>query len=308
VLAAVVVTSLALDLLEHRDGKPPSRKRAAIWSVVWIALSLAFAGWVSLQFGSDHGTDFITAWLLEKSLSIDNLFVFLLVFSQLKISEADQHRVLFWGIFGAIVTRGVFIALGSALLAKWHAVVYPMGAFLLYTAFRVAREHPSSPSQSGGGESTVMRLVKKYLPFTSNFDGHKFFTIENGKRLATPLLFALVVIETTDIVFAIDSIPAVFAVTGEPFIVYSSNIFAVLGLRALYLVLAGALGELKYLHFGLAGILAFAGIKMLGHHVVDIPHWVSLGVIATILTASIVPSVIERRRRHRRATHVPNPA
>jgi tellurite resistance protein TerC len=298
VLAVVVVASLAIDLIDHRGDHAASRKRAAIWSVVWITLALAFAGWVSLQFGSGHGTDFVTAWLLEKSLSVDNLFVFLVVFTQLKIPEADQHRVLFWGIVGAVVTRGIFIAGGSALLSMWHTIVYPLGAFLVYTAVKVAREHPTSPSKEG--ESTIMRLARKHVSYTPRFDEHRFFTLENGKRVATPLALALFVIEMTDVVFAVDSIPAVFAVTNEPFIVYSSNIFAILGLRALYLLLAGALAGLKYLHFGLAGILAFAGVKMLTSGITEMPHWLSLLVIGTVLTASIVPSVVVRRRQRAR--------
>ncbi|HEX7663424.1 MAG TPA: TerC/Alx family metal homeostasis membrane protein, partial [Polyangiaceae bacterium] len=230
---------------------------------------------------------------VEKSLSVDNLFVFLVIFKSLKIPNEEQHRVLQWGIFGAFVTRGVFIFLGGEILRAWHPVVYVLGAFLIYTGIQTLRSH--GQEEEDEGESRTMAFVRRFLPVSKTLHGHHFVTKENGRTLATPLLFALVVIELSDVLFAVDSIPAVFAITLDPFIVYASNIFAVLGLRALYLVLADVLGDLKYLHYGLAGILSFTGAKMLISGFFHIPNAASLIVIAVLLVASIVPSVFARK-------------
>jgi tellurite resistance protein TerC len=295
IFAGVVAASLAADLFGHRGGRSLSRRAAIVWSLVWITVALLFGGWVAISLGRDSAEDFLTAWLIEKSLSIDNLFVFLIIFDRLRIPSSDQHRVLFWGIIGAFVTRAVFIASGSALLSAWHEAVYVLGAFLVYTGVKTAREHAD-----GEGDGKVLAFVRRHFRFTSRTEGHRFFIVENGRRVATPLLAALVVIEITDILFAIDSIPAVFSVTSEPFIVYSSNVFAILGMRALYLVLADLLSDLKYLRYGLSGILVMAGGKLLVSGYVHIPHVWSLLAIVLVLTASIVPSVVERRRRNRR--------
>jgi tellurite resistance protein TerC len=297
VLAAVVVLSLAIDLVAHRGSKGQGRAAAVAWSVVWIALALAFGGWIAVAFGASTAQDYFTAYLVEKTLSIDNLFVFLVVFSRLKIPEAEQHRVLQWGIIGAFVTRGAFIAAGAAILSAWHGVVYFLGAFLVYTGIKTAREQAAGKEETGEGK--VFAFARRRLRFTPRLDGHRFLTIENGRRVATPLLLALVVIEVTDVLFAVDSIPAVFAITREPFIVYSSNVFAILGLRALYLVLADLLSDLKYLRYGLAAILVFTGVKMLASNVVHVPPLVSLLVIVAILVAVIVPSLIARGQRSR---------
>jgi tellurite resistance protein TerC len=297
VLIAIVLSSLTIDLLVHRGNKGQGRRVAVLWSVAWIALALAFGGWIALQFGREPAQDYLTAYLVEKSLSIDNLFVFLLVFSRLKIPEAEQHRVLSWGIIGAFVTRGAFIAAGSAILTAWHGIVYVLGAFLVYTGIKTALEHQKRNEEREEGK--VLAFVRAHLPFTSRLHAHHFIAVEDGRRLGTPLLLALIVIELTDIVFAVDSIPAVFAITEEPFIVYSSNVFAVLGLRALYLVLADVLNELKYLHYGLAAILVFAGLKMLTSGMFHIPHVVSLVVVVLILVAVTVPSVLARRHAGR---------
>jgi tellurite resistance protein TerC len=298
ILAAVVVASLAIDLVAHRGSKGQGRKTAVVWSVVWIALAVAFGGWIAAQFGSSTAQDYFTAYLVEKSLSIDNLFVFLVVFSRLKIPEAEQHRVLSWGILGAFVTRGAFIAAGAAILSAWHGVVYVLGAFLVLTGIKTAREQLAG-EESGGSETKVFAFVRRNLRITPRLHGHHFFTVENGKKLGTPLLMALVVIEVTDVLFAVDSIPAVFAITQEPFIVYSSNVFAILGLRALYLVLADLLNDLKYLRYGLAAILVFAGAKMLSSGILHMPPLVSLLVIVAILVAVIVPSLLAKRHRTR---------
>ena len=297
VLGGVVMASLAADLLGHRGGRSFSRAAAAAWCLVWIAVALLFGGWVAWSLGRDSAEDFFTAWVIEKSLSIDNLFVFLIVFDRLRIPQSEQHRVLFWGILGAFVTRALFIASGSALLTAWHGAVYVLGAFLVYTGIKTIREQGDAE-----GEGKILSFVQRHLRFTSKGDGHRFFVVENGRRAATSLMLALVVIEITDILFAIDSIPAVFSVTSEPFIVYSSNVFAILGMRALYLVLADLLAGLKYLRYGLSAILVLAGAKMLVSPFVHVPHVYSLLAIVAVLTAAIVPSVVARRRDRARAT------
>jgi tellurite resistance protein TerC len=307
VFAGVVAVSLAADLVGHRRGRGLGRRGAIVWSLVWISVSLLFGLWIGITLGRDPAEDFLTAWLIEKSLSVDNLFVFLVIFERLRISQDDQHRVLFWGILGAFVTRAAFIASGAALLGAWHGAVYVLGAFLVYTGIKTLREHADNKEPADGGErgegagagpgeGKILAIVKRFVPFTSRSEGGRFFLVENGRRLATPLLMALLVIETSDIVFAIDSIPAVFSVTSEPFIVYSSNVFAILGMRALYLVLADLLAGLKYLRYALSGILVLAGAKMLLAHFLVVPHAVSLLAIAAMLTGAIVPSVIARRR------------
>jgi tellurite resistance protein TerC len=294
VFGAVVAVSLAADLLGHRGGRSISRRAAIVWTLIWVGVALLFAGWVGVTIGRDSAEDFVTAWLIEKSLSVDNLFVFLVVFGTLKIPQVDQHRVLFWGILGAFVTRAAFIASGSALLAAWHGAVYALGAFLIFTGIKTMRA-------SGGdeGEGKILSFVKRHLRFTPRADTGRFFVVENGRRFATPMMLALVVIEITDVLFAIDSIPAVFSVSSEPFIVYSSNVFAILGMRALYLVLADLLADLKYLRYGLSGILVLAGAKMVLSKYVHVPHAISLLAIVVALTAAIVPSVVDRRRRRR---------
>jgi tellurite resistance protein TerC len=295
VFAGVVAVSLAADLFGHRGGRSLSRRAASVWTVVWVSVALLFGGWVAVALGRDSAEDFVTAWLIEKSLSVDNLFVFLLVFGNLRVPQADQHRVLFWGILGALVTRAAFIASGAALLAAWHGAVYVLGAFLVFSGVKALRA-------SGGesdGEGKVLSFVKRHLRVTSRTDTGRFFVVENGRRVATPLLLALVVIEATDVFFAIDSIPAVFSVSSEPFIVYSSNVFAILGMRALYLVMADLLADLRYLRYGLSAVLVMAGAKMLASPWVHVPHAVSLLAIVVALTAAIVPSLVDRRRRRR---------
>ena len=233
IFGGVVAVSLAADLFGHRGGRSLSRRAAVVWSLVWISVALLFAGWVALSLGRASAEDFLTAWLIEKSLSIDNLFVFIVIFGRLRIAPSDQHRVLFWGIIGAFATRAMFIASGAALLSAWHGAVYVLGAFLIFTGVKAARDHGGDE-----GDGKVLSFVRRHFRFTSRTEGHRFLVVEDGRRVATPLLAALAVIEITDVLFAIDSIPAVFSVTSEPFIVYSSNVFAILGMRALYLVLA----------------------------------------------------------------------
>jgi tellurite resistance protein TerC len=299
VFAVVVVVSLAVDLVVHRNGHGNGRRAAIVWSCVWIGISLLFAGFVGIELGGKVAQEFLTAWLVEKSLSVDNLFVFLVIFGRLKIPRSEQHRVLFWGIVGAFVTRALFIAAGSAVLSRWQLATYVLGAFLVFTGLKTLRSHPGDDSDSK--ESRVITFLQTRLPFTSRVDGGAFTVFENGKRMATPLLLALFAIEVTDIMFAVDSIPAVFAISNEPFIVFSSNVFAILGLRALYLVLADVVADLKYLHYGLGALLVFVGAKMLASQYVHLPHWASLAITVAILAAAIIPSIAARRRKRRSA-------
>ncbi len=289
-LASLVVASIALDLFAHRGDRVDSKRRALVWTGVWVAVSLAFGGWIWARFGAAAGEEFLAAYLLEKSLSVDNLFVFLLVFGALKIPVAEQRRVLTWGIFGAIASRGVLIFVGAAAIQQWHALTYVFGAILMIAAFKLLRA--PDPDQ----ESLVLRWLEKHVRWTRTLHGHKFFTRENGRRVATPLFLALVAIELTDVVFAIDSVPAAFAVSEQPFIIYSSNLFAILGLRALYVVLAGALADLRYLRFGLAAVLAFAGGKLLAAAWVTIAPLTSVGVIAVCIGISVIASIRANRR------------
>ena len=293
ILGGVVVASLVIDLVGHRGSRGLGRRHAFAWSAAWIAVALGFGAWIGVRFGRETAEDFFTAFLVEKSLSIDNLFVFLVIFARLKIPKAEQHRVLQWGIIGAFATRAALIAGGAALLGAWHGVVYVLGAFLVYTGVKTARTHDGDDAES---EGKVLPFLRRHLPYTPRLDGHRFFTVENGRRVITPLLLAVLVIEITDVIFAVDSIPAVFAISTDPFIVYSSNVFAILGLRALYSVLADLLADMKYLRYGLAAILVFAGAKMLTSELFHVPHVVSLLVIVSVLVAAIVPSVMASRR------------
>ncbi len=300
VFAVVVVVSLAIDLAAHRKGHGNGRRAAIVWSCVWVGISLLFAGFVGFELGAKVAGEFLTAWLVEKSLSVDNLFVFLVIFGRLKIPRSQQHGVLFWGIVGAFVTRALFIAAGSAVLSRWQVATYILGGFLVFTGLKTLRSHPDQEDEDGK-ESRIIKFLQTRLPFTGRVDGGAFTLVENGKRVATPLLLALVAIEVTDIMFAVDSIPAVFAISNEPFIVFSSNVFAILGLRALYLVLADIVADLKYLHYGLGALLIFVGAKMLASRYVHLPHWASLAITIAILTAAIVPSIAARRRKRREA-------
>ncbi|MDB4930560.1 MAG: Integral rane protein TerC [Myxococcaceae bacterium] len=295
-LAAVVLGGLAVDLVAHRGDGAQGRRWALVWSGIWIALALAFGAWIAVQFGLPAAEDYLAAYLIEKSLSVDNLFVFLLVFGSLRIPRAEQHRVLQWGIVGAFVTRAACVAGGAALLSAWHGVVYVLGAFLVLTGLKTATDRPDERPEENG----VLRFLRRHLPYTDRLHGHRFVAVEGGRRVATPLLLALLVIEITDVIFAVDSIPAVFSISREPFIVYSSNVFAILGLRALYLVLEDLLNDLKYLRYGLGAILVFAGAKMLLADHLHVPHAVSLLVVALTMAAAVVPSVIARRAERRR--------
>ena len=289
-----VVAMLALDLgVFHRKAHAVSVREAAIWSGVWIALAALFAAGLWHFWGGEQALEFATGYVIEKALSIDNLFVFVAVFSTFAIPAALQHRVLFWGILGALAMRAIFIVAGGALLARFHWVMYLFGAILLFTAAKlfVQREEKPEPEKN-----PVTRLFRRFVPSTDGLRGAKFVVRENGRRLATPLLLVLVLVEVTDLVFAVDSIPAVFAVTRDPFLVFTSNIFAILGLRSLYFLLAGVMDRFHYLKPALALVLAFVGTKMVVVDFFHVPIALSLGVIATLIGGAVVLSFLRPRK------------
>ncbi|MES2525572.1 MAG: TerC family protein [Bdellovibrionota bacterium] len=285
---AGIIVLLIVDLsLFGKSGHKMSRKSALIESGLWMSIALIFNWWFAQSYGKELGMEFLTGYLVEKSLSVDNLFVILLVFSSFKIPAAYQHRILFYGVLGAIVFRAFFILVGAQLLLHFHWILYVFGGFLVFTAIKFLKE---SDEKKDAKENPVTKLVKRILPTTNQFDGEKFFIRENGIRKATPLLLALAVIEVTDVIFAVDSIPAVFAVTQDAFVAFASNILAILGLRALYFVLADSVATLRYLKPGLAAILGFIGVKMLLLEVYKIPSSVSLLVIFSILITAALGS------------------
>jgi tellurite resistance protein TerC len=290
IFGVIVVAMLSLDLgIFHRRAHAVSFKEAAWWSVIWISLALAFNVFVYFRFGGDKAVEFFQAWLIEKALSVDNLFVFLAAFSYFAVPAHLQHRVLFWGILGALVTRGIFIALGAALLATFHWVMYVFGAILIITAIRliVGPEEEIHPERN-----PVIKVFRRFVPVTSEYEGPRFVVRRDGRSFATPLLLVLVVIEASDVVFAVDSIPAVFAVTRDVFIVYTSNIFAIFGLRALTFLVASLVRRLHYLKPGLAAVLAFVGIKMILADRMPISDLISLAVVAGILLLSAIASLL----------------
>ncbi|HEY3228378.1 MAG TPA: TerC family protein [Roseiflexaceae bacterium] len=288
---------LALDLgVFHRAAHEVSLKEAAIWSAVWIALALSFNLVIYLWRGPEVGLQFFTGYLIEKALSVDNIFVFVLIFAAFGVPAVYQHRVLFYGILGALVMRGVLIGLGTALVSSFHWVLYLFGAFLIVTGIKMARHQTTEVHP---GQNPLVRLLRRFFPVTAEYAGQHFFVRRDGRRWATPLLLVLLVVESTDLVFALDSIPAIFAITTDPFIVYTSNVFAILGLRALYFLLAGSVRRFAYLQLGLAAVLVFVGVKMVLADLYKIPIAVSLGVIATILATAIGASIARARREAR---------
>lgn len=285
-----VLAMLALDLgVFHRRAHTVSIREATIWSVVWIVLSLSFNAGIYLMHGHQPALEFLTAYVLEKSLSMDNVFVFAVIFTYMGVPSIAQHKVLFWGVLGALVMRATFIAAGAALISRFHWILYIFGIFLLVTGVRLFRQ---SHEEVHPEKNPVLRFAQKYLPVTREYDGTHFFVRREGRLMVTPLFMVLLLVETTDVVFAADSIPAVFAVTLDPFIVYTSNVFAILGLRALYFVLAGAILQFRYLRPGLAMVLVFVGIKMLVAGFYKIPILLSLGVIVAILAVAIGASLL----------------
>lgn len=279
-----ILILLVIDLsLFGRGNHKVSTKKALIESGIWVSIALIFNAWFGYAFGSTLGVEFLTGYLVEKSLSVDNLFIMVLIFASFKVPDRYQHRVLFYGVLGAIILRALFILLGAHLLQMFHWILYVFGAVLVITGVKLLRDTDEKISAE---ENWSIRVLKKFLPTTDRNENGHFFIRENGVLKATPIFLALVVIEVTDLVFAVDSIPAVFAVTQDAFVAFASNILAILGLRALYFVLADLLGKLRYLKPGLAAILGFIGVKMLIVDFYKIPSWVSLLVIFAILTTA----------------------
>jgi len=291
-LAVTIAVMLAVDLYRHRDDHEPTTRGALLETLVWISLGLSFSIVVLAGFGGDAFGEYMSGYLIEKSLSIDNVFVWSILFSTMAIPLRFQHRVLFWGIFGALALRFIFILVGSALIQRFTWVLVFFGGFLVITGFRIIRHR----EDEGESSSTAgLGLLKRVIPVSDDFDGHKFFTVANGVRAATPLFAALVVVEATDVIFALDSVPAVLAVSNEPFIVFASNAFAILGLRAMYFLLADARQRFHYLSHALGGILVFVGIKMAASQWWHLDTYASLAVILVMLAGAILLS--ERRTR-----------
>jgi tellurite resistance protein TerC len=284
-----ILAMLAVDLfVVHRDAHEVTFREATTWSVVWVTLGLAFGGLLWWWQGAEVAGRYLAGYLIEKSLSVDNIFVFALVFGYFAVPPKYQHRVLFWGVLGALVFRAIFIGAGAALLGSFHWMIFVFGGFLILTGIKMWRTRDSHVDPA---RNPVLRLMRRALPSTDGYVGQRLFVRQAGRTLATPLFAVLVVVETTDIIFAVDSIPAIFAVTDEPFLVFTSNAFAILGLRALYFLLAGMIDRFAYLKLGLAAVLVFVGAKMLLTDIYTIPIWASLAVIAATIAISVFASL-----------------
>jgi len=286
----LVLALLAFDLgVVHRKERDIGLREAVVWSVLWTLLALAFNAWIYLRFGARPGLEFLTGYIIERSLSFDNLFVFVLIFNYFAVPRRHQHTVLFWGILGALVSRGLFIGLGTALISGFDWLILAFGAFLVYTGVRILRNkevevHPE--------HNPVLKLFRRAVPITARYHGRRLLVRQEGRTLATPLLAVLVVIEATDVLFAVDSIPAVFGITRDPFLVFTSNICAILGLRALYFLLASLMQQFRYLEHGLGLVLVFVGAKMLAHGRYEVPIELSLGIVLAVLAAAIALSLL----------------
>jgi len=290
---AFVLAMLALDLgVFHRKAHVVTPKEAGMWVGIWMTLALLFAAGIYVWSGANNALLFLTGYLIEQSLSVDNIFVIVMIFSYFRVPKKYEHRVLFWGILGALVMRAIFIGFGSLLIQKVSWILYVFGAFLIFTGARMALKRKDEFDE----HNVILRLARRYLRVSNEYDGQHFFTVQNGKRLATPLLPVLLVVEVTDLIFAVDSIPAIFAVTTDAFLVYTSNIFAILGLRSMYFLLSGIVHRFVYLQYGLAAILVFVGLKMIAADFVHVPTPVSLGVIVVALGVSIAASLVRSQK------------
>jgi tellurite resistance protein TerC len=289
----LVAILLFIDLFFHRRARRILVREALVWTIFWIGIALSFNFWIYFQFGQEMGLQFLTGYLIEEALSVDNLFVFLVIFRHFGVKPEYQHRILFWGILGAIVMRLFFILAGTYFIDRFHFLVYVLGVFLIFTGFKLLlqRETHVDPERSW-----VLRIYRRWFPVTTDFEGPKFVVKRDGKRFATPLFLVLVAVETTDLVFAIDSVPAIIAITRNNFIVFTSNIFAILGLRSIYFLLAGIMDMFRFLKVGLSLVLMFVGVKMLIKDVYDMPIQVSLGVIAGILASAVAASLVLPRQ------------
>ncbi|MCB9357590.1 MAG: TerC family protein [Calditrichaeota bacterium] len=291
-----ILALLLLDLgVFHKRPHAVNHKEALWWVVFWFTLAMAYCGFVWWWKGERTAIEFLTGYIIEASLSVDNIFVFILIFSYFKVPSEYQHRVLFWGIIGALLMRGIMIGVGAALIANFEWVIYIFGGFLVFTGIRMAlsSEHGVDPEKNA-----AVKILKRFMPVTTQYHGKSFFVKQNGVKHATPLLVALVVVELSDVIFAVDSIPAVFAVTRDPFVVFTSNVFAILGLRSLYFALSGVMHKFRFLKFGLAVVLTFVGVKMLlGHTAYAIPIGWSLGVVGGVLFVSVLASLLIPERK-----------
>jgi len=307
-IAVLIMIAIDMVSLKKNGAHKVSIKEALAWSGIWVTVSCAFAGWLYFELAGNptYGAvvakekvlEFFTGYVLEKSLAVDNIFVFLMIFGYFKVEPKFQHRVLLYGVFGAIVLRAIMIFIGAALVQQFEWILYLFGAFLLYTGIHMMK--PETEAEEDLSQNKILTLLKKVIPTSQQFDDEKFFTIENGKRIATPLLLVLIMIELSDVIFAVDSIPAIFAVTTDPFIVLTSNIFAILGLRAMYFLLADFAERFIFLKYGLAFVLSFIGIKMLIMHWVHIPISISLSVVFGALGASILTSLVYTRQQEKK--------
>ena len=287
---ALLLGMLVLDLgVFNRKAHRVGLREAIFWSIVWTLVALAFNAWVYYRFGRQFGLEFLTGYIIERSLSFDNIFVFIVIFNYFAVPAEFQHRVLFWGILGALISRGIFIAMGTALITRFEWLILVFGAFLVYTGVKIFKEKEAEVHPE---RNPVVRLFQRFVPLSGRYHGKRFFVRENGRPKATPLMLVLVVVEATDVVFAVDSIPAVFGVTTNPFIVFTSNIFAILGLRALYFLLAGLMHKFHYLSYGLGLVLVFVGGKMMAERWIHIPTEISLGIVLGVLTVAIVASLL----------------
>lgn len=285
-----VLAMLAVDLgVFHRKAHEVTLREAGVWSAVWVTLALGFNAWIWSYAGPQAGLEFLTGYLIEKSLAVDNIFVFVMIFSYFAVPAKYQHRVLFWGIIGALLMRGAFIGVGAYVLHRWHWVIYIFGGILVITAIKMLIKRGE---EADLGKNFLIRWVSSVMPMTREYRGQAFAVREHGKWLATPLLLVLVVVEFSDLVFAIDSIPAIFAITSDPFLVYTSNVFAILGLRSMYFLLAGIVHKFVYLRTGLAIVLAFVGIKMMIVDIYKIPTLWSLAVVILLIAGSVVLSML----------------
>jgi len=291
---AFVLALLALDLgVFHRKAHAVSLREAAGWSAVWVALAAVFNAWVYAAHGPARGLEFTTGYLIEKALSVDNIFVFVVIFSYFAVPPALQHRVLFWGILGALVLRGVFVVLGGAFMERFAWSVYVLGAILAISGVKLLVRRHAEPHPE---RNPVLRLLRRFLPVTHEYDGSRFFVRRGGRVHATPLVLALVTVEATDVVFAVDSVPAIFAVSTDPFIVFTSNIFAILGLRSLYFLLAGVVHKFRFLQVGLALVLVFVGFKLATSPFFHVPVGASLGIVAGLIGGAIAASLLVPKR------------
>ncbi|MET8158983.1 TerC family protein [Sphaerisporangium sp. NPDC005289] len=289
----VIAAMLAIDLFTHRHAHVIGMREAALWSAIWVCLGLAFGAAVWWWWGAEYAGQYYAGYVIEKSLAVDNIFVFAIIFGHFAVPARYQHHVLFYGVLGALLFRGVFIAAGSALIASFSWVLYVFGAFLVLTGVRLALHRGQTVDPA---RSRTLRLLRRLVPVTDDYHGQRFWVRQAGRRAATPLLSVLALVEVTDIVFAVDSIPAIFAVTTEPFLVFTSNAFAILGLRAMYFLLAGLMHRFVHLKLGLALVLVWVGVKMLLLDVYKISTWVSLAVVAAILATAVIASWLTTRQ------------